>query len=73
VVSSGTRGTVLYLADGIDNAAQFSCLACGGPLEPTLAQLASTRCHDCRDDDVPLDPALVDRADAAQRLPRDSR
>ena len=40
----------------------FQCLACGGPVEPALARLASTRCHDCRDDDLPFDPALLAHA-----------
>jgi hypothetical protein len=35
------------------------CLACGGPIEPVLARLASPCCHDCRDDDMPLDAHLV--------------
>jgi hypothetical protein len=34
-------------------------MACGFPLEPGLARLASARCHDCRDLDSPFDPALV--------------
>ena len=49
--------------------ADFSCLACGGPIEPALARLASIRCHDCRDDDLPLNPAFFPPADEAQRVP----
>lgn len=35
-----------------------SCLACGEPVAPALRRLGSLRCHECRDNDVPLDPVL---------------
>ncbi len=35
------------------------CFSCGAQLAPTLARLASLRCHDCRDTRAPLDPRLV--------------
>ena len=47
----------------------FRCLACGGPVEPALARLASTRCHDCRDEDLPFDPALLAHAIETAAMP----
>jgi hypothetical protein len=32
----------------------FTCLACGGPIAPSLAIAGSPRCHDCRESDAPL-------------------
>ena len=39
-----------------------TCLACGEPLEPTLAFAASLRCHDCRACRAPLQAELVEQA-----------
>lgn len=35
------------------------CLSCGAELAPTLARLASLRCHSCRAPQAPPDPDLV--------------
>jgi hypothetical protein len=37
------------------------CLACGAPLRQTLERLGSLRCLDCREQERPLDTALVRR------------
>lgn len=36
-----------------------TCLACGDALVPALAFAGSLRCHDCRVDEAPLRPELV--------------
>ena len=40
------------------------CLSCGAELAPTLARLASLRCHDCRDSNAPINAHLIRLADA---------
>ncbi len=35
------------------------CVSCGGELAPTLARLASLRCHDCRNTHAPISARLV--------------
>jgi hypothetical protein len=35
------------------------CLACGKPVEASLAQLGSLRCVDCRDAHAALNPELL--------------
>jgi hypothetical protein len=42
------------------------CLSCGAQLAPTLAWLASLRCHDCRDSQAPINRALVHAPIAAR-------
>src|SRR5919204_1333471 len=44
------------------------CLACGGPLQKTLARLGSLRCLDCREENRPLDAALVNGGSGPERL-----
>jgi hypothetical protein len=36
-----------------------TCLACGDALVPALSFAGSLRCHDCRADEAPLRPELV--------------
>jgi hypothetical protein len=36
------------------------CLACGDPVEPGLAWVASLRCHDCRASHSPIRAELVE-------------
>ncbi len=42
------------------------CLSCGAELAPTLAWLASLRCHDCRDSHAPIDARYVHSATPGQ-------
>ena len=37
-----------------------TCLSCGKQLAPGLRNTGSLRCHDCRDDKLPLRPDLVE-------------
>jgi hypothetical protein len=64
---SATPGSNRWTA--VHAAPTLICLSCGGELGPTLAGLASLRCHDCRDSGAPLDADLVADARLAGEAP----
>ena len=47
-----------------------TCLACGDCIAPSLAVVASLRCHDCRDAHAPLRADLVEPSGAIVHLAR---
>jgi hypothetical protein len=62
-----TAGTLTWAQAGALNPSDPICLSCGGELAPTLARLASLRCHDCRDSNAPINAHLI-----RSRTPRHS-
>jgi hypothetical protein len=44
------------------------CLGCGGTIADVLWRLGSVRCHECRDRQRPVNPAIVAEWSEAQRV-----